>query len=66
MEQLRAISVASPGGRLKNNAMVLKAVEEYIAARISSPEVQQALASIRGQPIRLVKDRTKAEPGSEL
>lgn len=59
MEQLRAISVSSPNGRMKQADMLRKAVEEFIAKRIDEPAVQQALASIRGQPLRLEASRRK-------
>ncbi len=65
IDQLQAISVSSPNGRLKQTAMLRKAVEEFIAARIGAPEVQQALATIRGQPLRLVPPTTKVQADSK-
>jgi hypothetical protein len=53
MEMLRAISVSSSHGRIKQTEMVRVAVQEYIDRRIGAPEVQKALASIRGQPLHL-------------
>jgi hypothetical protein len=46
--------------------MVLRAIEEFAAARLDAPEVQQVLASMRGAALRLVPNASsaeRAEPG---
>lgn len=64
MEQLEAISRASENGKLKQNAMVLKAMQEYIALRFEKPEVQKVWAAMKGQPLQLVPKTPKAEADS--
>lgn len=54
VEQLQAIALSDPNGRPTGAAMLRTAVAEFIVKRIGTPEAQQALATIRGQPLRLV------------